>query len=734
MSRALGLSLAPVLVLGAVAGAAPGAVAASAGGSGSAGVGGSAGVSGVAGPWGPPAALTGGSDGVGVAELVTASDGTVVAVWHQRITGTYDLQIRAAVRPANSSVWGASTLVDTMDLRGGWQDVRLLPAPDGSVALTWLRTGDVRTVRTSVLAPGASAWSPPVDIVSGAGVAEPVMAIGAGGRAVLVWSRFVGRATEIFVHERGSASGGWSAPVRLDDTPAEILEGGSQILFGADGSTTVLWSEGGPQANRIVAVEKAAGAGTWSAPRALSAPATVPHGARAASGPDGTAVLTWTTTPDISGGESTLRVAVRPAGSSQWGPVETVGPADSAVRTEPLVAANGEITLVWGDSGESGFGVRTTTRSPAGVWSPVRTLSTRPVPDTSEQLDAAIGPDGTVHAGWVQESEPGGPPGRAFRYAARVDGVWTAPTVLSRKPSAVAIGQVTGGPQGRTTAVWHESTGDFTGQLWSAGTGLPGRKPPVRPAAHRDHVGDDGYVDLFSRTAKGELTVHRGTASGTFSAKVKGGVWPTTSTLLPFDDLNGDGANEVLVRDASGTLRAYRPARGAVVTPKSPSVRIGSGWGAFDSFATGDLTNDGRMDLLAREKKTGALRLYEADGKGAFAPARRVSTGWKGLTLVGAGELNGDKRDDLLARDAAGVLWRYEGTGNGTFRAKVRIGAGWGGFTSIVGVGDLTGDGRDDLVARDAAGVLWRYDGTGKGGFRAKVRIGTGWKGYTGLF
>ncbi len=42
----------------------------------------------------------------------------------------------------------------------------------------------------------------------------------------------------------------------------------------------------------------------------------------------------------------------------------------------------------------------------------------------------------------------------------------------------------------------------------------------------------------------------------------------------------------------------------------------------------------------------------------------RVGGGWNAYSaLVGTGDLSGDGRTDLLARDTAGKLWRYASTG-----------------------------------------------------------------------
>ncbi|MFF8592336.1 FG-GAP-like repeat-containing protein [Streptomyces sp. NPDC015220] len=261
-------------------------------------------------------------------------------------------------------------------------------------------------------------------------------------------------------------------------------------------------------------------------------------------------------------------------------------------------------------------------------------------------------------------------------------------------------------------------------------------------AVWRDHVGGsslpDGVGDLLTLNSSGSLTFHQGDGAGKLSGKVSASGWSTSVRAVPFGDLSGDRCNDVLVRPSSGALRLYKPACGAAPEPSTPYTTLGtSGWTQYDVLtAPGDVTKDGRPDLIARNASTGAVYLYKGTSTGKLSSRVQLAADWKGYKkIVGAGDLNGDGIGDLLLQDRADNLFRLNGTGKGTFTSRVKIAGAWGGsYNAVVGVGDITGDGRADIVARDTAGNLYRQNGTGKGTFGSRTKIASGWTGYKGLF
>lgn len=261
------------------------------------------------------------------------------------------------------------------------------------------------------------------------------------------------------------------------------------------------------------------------------------------------------------------------------------------------------------------------------------------------------------------------------------------------------------------------------------------------PERH-DHVGSEGMADgtgdLLTLNSSGALTFQQGTGKGTFSRKVSGSGWSTKVRAVPFGDLDGDRCNDVLVRMGDGSLRGYKVKCGlAPETSMSYTKLGGTGWAQYNVLTSpGDVSGDGRADLIARNASTGSVYLYKGTSTGKLSARVKLYDNWKTYKkVVGAGDLNGDGIGDLVAQDKANNLYRYTGKGNGKFSSRVKVATGWGAsYNAVVGVGDITGDGRSDLVARDTAGVLYRLAGTGKGTFAARVKIASGWQGYKGLF
>ncbi|MFI1976712.1 FG-GAP-like repeat-containing protein [Streptomyces wedmorensis] len=215
------------------------------------------------------------------------------------------------------------------------------------------------------------------------------------------------------------------------------------------------------------------------------------------------------------------------------------------------------------------------------------------------------------------------------------------------------------------------------------------------------------------------------TASGGFTA---------TRTPKPHD-FDDNGAPDVLLRDGSGRL--WRADTGYDQQLwADPYQLIGTGWQVYDRIeATGDIAGSNVGDVIAREP-SGALWLYQGNGRGGFGGRTKIGTGWQAFhQIAGGSDLTGDGRADLVATDKAGDLYLYPGTGSATapFGPRRKIGNGWGVYNQLTAVGNVAGGAAGDLYARDTTGVLWQYLGKGDGTFAARTKVGGGWNAYQHL-
>jgi len=251
--------------------------------------------------------------------------------------------------------------------------------------------------------------------------------------------------------------------------------------------------------------------------------------------------------------------------------------------------------------------------------------------------------------------------------------------------------------------------------------------------------GTDRY-NILGRDSSGVLWQYQGSgsASAPFLTRYRvGSGWNTYDIVTSLTALRADGTGDMVARDKDGVLWYYKGS-GNPSAPFRARTKVGGGWNMFDTFTGArDLTGDGKADLIARDKN-GVLWLYKGTGttSAPFATRTQIGGGWNMFNaLADTGDLTGDGKADLVARDKSGVLWLYKGTGSASapFATRTRIGGGWNTYTVLRGPSDLNRDGRPDLVARDSSGVLWFYKGTGSASapFATRTQIGSGWNMFT---
>uniref|UniRef100_A0AAU2V7W0 VCBS repeat-containing protein n=1 Tax=Streptomyces sp. NBC_00003 TaxID=2903608 RepID=A0AAU2V7W0_9ACTN len=274
---------------------------------------------------------------------------------------------------------------------------------------------------------------------------------------------------------------------------------------------------------------------------------------------------------------------------------------------------------------------------------------------------------------------------------------------------------------------------------------LPKRKAPYAATGStattkpRFDLDKDGISDLFYRSLKDQVFLEPWKIDTNPAVPNSFGAF---KDLVEPGDIDGDGNPELLVVSPTGTLSLFS---GLSASPTkdadgkdSLNVFGGSltwssnGWNAYNKlFSPGDVTGDGKSDLLARTP-SGDLYLYPGTGVvsgSPFGDRIKVGSGW-GIydQLVGAADMNSDGIADIVARTPSGDLYFYAGSGNAAapLKDRVRIGTGWGVYNQLFNVDD--NQGHSEIVGRDASGAFWIYESDGKGGLGNRADMNAhGW-------
>ncbi len=281
-------------------------------------------------------------------------------------------------------------------------------------------------------------------------------------------------------------------------------------------------------------------------------------------------------------------------------------------------------------------------------------------------------------------------------------------------------------------------TGRVAANDWKALSGLAYTKvstTPPPPAAAIPGFNGDGRGDVMGRIATGDLYYYPA-GVGTIGKPVRiSGGWNIFRQVVSPGDWTGDRYSDVLGLKSTGEVYLYRGnGRGGLA---SAGTLIARGWSAYtDVFTPGDWNGDKKPDLLAR-KTNGELWLIAGNGTGGFSGSpRQIGTGWQMYAqMITPGDLTADGRPDLLGRTPAGTLYLYVGTGTGTgYQPGKVVSRGWQVYNTVFSTGDLTGDGRADLIARTPGNLNYVYTGLGKGAFAAAKRVTAPWGATTRIF
>ncbi len=280
---------------------------------------------------------------------------------------------------------------------------------------------------------------------------------------------------------------------------------------------------------------------------------------------------------------------------------------------------------------------------------------------------------------------------------------------------------------GRDDVLLQHGNGTITDWLGQANGGFFSNHAAanhVLPAAwHVVGVADfngDGRDDILLRNDSGSVTNWLGQPNGSFSGNQSVGSYPLPLAwhVAGMGDFNGDGRDDVLLRHDSGTITEWlgQADGGFHSNHTTATYDLASQWHVE---GTGDFNGDGREDVLLRHDN-GAVTNWLGQANGGFLSNHGTAnyalpTAWN---VLGIGDFNGDGRDDVLLRHQDGAITNWLGQSEGAFfsnhvSAAYSLPSGW----DVASIGDFNGDGRDDVLLRHDNGTVTNWLGQVNGTF-----------------
>ena len=269
---------------------------------------------------------------------------------------------------------------------------------------------------------------------------------------------------------------------------------------------------------------------------------------------------------------------------------------------------------------------------------------------------------------------------------------------------------------------------------WSDMTNYtPRRLKNIRDDDSSGHLGDvngDGKLDVVARDGAGNLWLYPGLGSIGFGSRVLIGTGFDIYDTLAVADANDDGYGDLVLRNATNANLVYYQNSRVAGAYFSNGTVIGTDWDSMLEIHTGDPNNDGRIDVIARNG-SGEVWLYPTTSNPFhFGAPVRIGTGFGGWDSISFGDINSDGFDDLVGRvSATGNLYVFYHTQGATpYGSSTLIGTGFNQF-DVITVGDFDLNGTTDLVVRNQQSddlILYRNSGTSSP-FSSGQVTGTGW-------
>jgi hypothetical protein len=254
-----------------------------------------------------------------------------------------------------------------------------------------------------------------------------------------------------------------------------------------------------------------------------------------------------------------------------------------------------------------------------------------------------------------------------------------------------------------------------------------------------EDVNGDGHLDVFAVDSAnpGNLWTVLGNGDGTFSTSPTSLALSGQVTQAVLTDLNGDGVLDVAGNNAnaanpnqvwvyvSTSATTYASGAALLISGTSPVYHA-------CGLAAGDMTGDGKPEIVTPNCSDNTVTIYVNNGDGSFqsgayfaaasnnANTTSPTTPYVYPEAVTIADVNGDGKADIISsNDDAGDVTILLGNGDGTVKLPT-VGYATGGYPFQPAiVADFNGDGFPDILIPDDEFSLAYLKGYGDGTFLA---------------
>jgi hypothetical protein len=249
-------------------------------------------------------------------------------------------------------------------------------------------------------------------------------------------------------------------------------------------------------------------------------------------------------------------------------------------------------------------------------------------------------------------------------------------------------------------------------------------------------VNGDGKLDVIAvdQNSPADVWTLLGNGDGTFQSPTSVALSGQMGNNVTFADFNGDGILDLAdTNSSSGQVTVYL-ATSATTYASGAAYTTPNNVYHQCSMTAGDLTGDGKPEIVTANCNDNNISVYVNKGDGTFKAAAYYNAAYDataGLTGIVAdiyphavtiADVNGDGKADVISTNYyGGDVTILLGNGDGTLQSAT-MGYAVGGYpyTPAI-VADFNGDGVPDIVVPDEEYSLVFMKGYGDGTFRAGV-------------